>query len=76
MNNDEKFNEMLKTFAPDLAEINNLLKETEMDSVTLVKYLNLIKNVRIVTGWGKVTTLIQNNDIVRVEQEQGYKIEK
>lgn len=76
MNNDEKFNKMLKAFAPDLAEINNLLKETEMDSVTLIKYLNLIKNVRIVTGWGKVTTLIQNTDIVMVEQEQGYKIDK
>lgn len=67
---------MLKTAAPDLAEIHSLLNETQMDSVTLIKYLNLIKNVKLVTKWGKVTTLIQNDEIVRIEQEQGYKVDK
>ena len=41
----------------------------------LLKGLFLIANVKNISGWGKVVYLIQNKEIVRVTQEQGFKVE-
>ena len=75
MNNTERFTEMLQQVRPDLHEILKLMDETQTDSIVVLKYLNLIRNVQAVSGWGKVITLIQNKSIKRVDQEQGYKID-
>lgn len=72
--NQNQFNELLEKSTPDLAEIRRIMKEVEMDGPTVIKYLRLIENVCLMSGWGKVITLIQNKEIVRVEQEQGFKI--
>lgn len=75
MSNDQLFENMLQKARPDLYEIYKLMNDVQVDSMTVLKYLNLIKNVQIVSGWGKVTTLIQNKAVKRVDQEQGYKID-
>lgn len=74
--NEEQFVLLLRQATPDLYEINRLLNETEIDSMTVIKFLSLIKNVQLLSGWGKVTILIQDKQPVRLDQEQGYKIEK
>lgn len=73
MDNSERFEILLKTSHPDLYEIWKLMDETQLDTITLLKYLNLIKNVQLVSGWGKVTTLIQNKAIKRVIKSKGIK---
>jgi hypothetical protein len=74
LDNNDKLRSILQAGAPELLFIKDLLDETQMDVDVLMKGLYLIANTQRMTRWGKVSYLIQDGQIVRVEQEQGFKL--
>lgn len=67
--------QILKQAAPELLALLDAVEETQIDVGTLLKGLYLIKNTQRFTRYGNVTFLIQDGQIVRVEQKQGFKID-
>lgn len=45
-----------------------------LDTVNLMRGLYLLANIKRFTKWGKVVFLMQDGVVVRVDQEQGYKV--
>lgn len=72
--NEEQFILMMEQATPDLFEIRKLLASTQTDSMTIIKLLAMVQNVQSLSGWGKVTLLIQDKKPVKIEQEQSYKV--
>jgi hypothetical protein len=75
LTNEQKIKELLQAGAPDLFAIKEALDVTSIDIDLLLKSLYLIANVKRFTKWGKVSLIIQNGVVVRVQQEQGFKTE-
>lgn len=75
LSNESKLREILKQGAPELYAVMEAMEETQIDQATLIKGLFLLKNIQRFSRWGKVTFLVQDGQIVRVEQTQGFKTE-
>jgi len=58
----------------DTASIQDAMHFSGITEDWLLKGLFLIGNVRNVSKWGKVVYLIQDGQIVKVDQEQGFKL--
>lgn len=58
----------------DDGSIKDAMRFSGVTEDWLLKGLFLIGNVRNVSRWGKVVYLIQDGQIVKVDQEQGFKL--
>lgn len=73
LTNEEKLKEILKTGAPDLWAVKEAMETTHIDPDLILRTLYLVANVQRFTKWGKVSMLIQDGVITRIQQEQGFK---
>lgn len=55
--------------------IKEAIAKSGVSEDILVKGLFLLANVRNISKWGKVTFLVQEGETVRVQQEQGFKVD-
>ena len=70
----EEYLNTIKEENTDTASIQDAMHFSGITEDWLLKGLFLIGNVRNVSKWGKVVYLIQDGQIVKVDQEQGFKL--
>lgn len=76
MNNDERMNELLESFAPHLKAINDLIIQTNTTPVDVLRCLFLIKDVQNISRYGKVGFTIKDGEVVHVWSQQQMISEK
>lgn len=75
LSNEEQMMEILKQGSPDLYAIKKAIDETGIDTSILLKTLYMIANIQRFSRYGRASIMVQDGRIVRVEQQQGFKIE-
>lgn len=74
MNNEEVLATILKNSGkPWILDVLEAIESNNIDPQQLVHSLFLLGNIRRFTGWGKIVWLVQDKQIVRIDQEQGFK---
>lgn len=58
---------------PWIWDVMEAMEDINIDAEQMLQALYLLKNVQRLSGWGKVTYLIQDKKITRIVQEQGFK---
>lgn len=76
MNNNDRMNELLNTFAPHLKAINDLIEETNTTPVDVLRALFLIKDVQQISRYGKVGFTIKDGEVIHVWSQQQMISEK
>lgn len=75
LDNEDKMLEVLRQGSPDLYAIYDAIKKTDANPDHIIKALYLLADVQRFTRWGKITFLIQDGKVTRVQQEQGFKLD-
>lgn len=71
--NDKKMRELLENVMPDTLMIKDIMDANGIQPQEIMRALYLLSNVKNISGWGKVTILMQDGKIVSVQQEQQFK---
>ena len=75
-NNDEKMRTLLEQAMPDVLTIKDLLDEQEIMLVDLMRVLFLVKNVKTVSKWGKVTINVKEGEVTSIQGENTFITER
>lgn len=74
MSNEEVLATILKQSGkPWILDVIQAMEVNGIEPQKLIESLFLLGNIRRFTGWGKITWLIQDKEVVRIDQEQGFK---
>jgi hypothetical protein len=74
LTNDDHLRHILQAGAPELLAVKDAMDELQIEPDLVIKALYLLRNIQRFTRYGKVSYLIQDGQVVRIEQEQGFKI--
>jgi hypothetical protein len=68
--NNDRMDQLLEATMPDIKAIRDLMVESEVMAIDVLKALYFISNIKKISKYGKVGFTIKNNEIVAVWQEQ------
>ena len=72
--NESVFNEMLRKIRPDLWVISDILNETGINYLVLLKVIRQLSNLSLGTGYGTVTVSVENGTVTFVRGEDSDKV--
>lgn len=72
--NEFSFRQMLKTVKPDLYVLFDLLEQTGVNILVVLKIIRHIKNIAVGNGYGTITISMENGRVMFVRGEESDKV--